>query len=151
YTDANGNLGGTGTDSVSIDRLNPTVSVDIADTSLNDGDPSSLVTFTFSEAPGASFTNADLTVVGGTLSTVTVDASDPTIYTATFTATDGFSGTGSVTGNADSHPAANGNLGGTGTDSVSIDRLNPTVSVDIADTSLNDGDPSSLVTFTFSE
>src|SRR4029077_14703392 len=148
YTDANGNLGGTGTDSVSIDRLNPTVSVDIADTSLNDGDPSSLVTFTFSEAPGASFTNADLTVVGGTLSTVTVDASDPTIYTATFTATDGFSGTGSVTVNPYSYTDANGSLGGTGTDSVSIDRLNPTVSVDIADTSLNDGDPSSLVTFT---
>ena len=54
-----------------------------------------MVTFTFSEAP-VDFTAADITAVGGTVSGLTLTA-DPLVYTATFTATDGFSGTGSVT------------------------------------------------------
>ena len=49
YTDAAGNTGTAGSDSVTIDTKNPTVVVDIADASLSDGDNSSLVTFEFSE------------------------------------------------------------------------------------------------------
>ena len=79
---------------MTIDRLNPTVAVNIVDGSLNDGDTSSQVTFTFSEAP-VGFTAADITAVGGTVTGLTATA-DPLVYTATFTATDGFSGTGSV-------------------------------------------------------
>ncbi len=153
YTDAAGNTGAAGSDTVTIDRLNPTVAVKIADGSLADGDASSQVTFTFSEVP-VGFTNADLTVVGGTLSPVTQDlALDPSgkTYTATFTATDGFSGTGSVAVAAGSYTDAAGNAGATGSDTVAIDRLNPTVAVKIVDVSLTDGDASSQVTFTFSE
>ena len=55
YTDVAGNLGSAGgPDTVPIDTRNPTVSVDIVDASLSDGDNSSLVTFSFSEAVGAS-------------------------------------------------------------------------------------------------
>ena len=43
--------------------MNPTVTVDIVDPSLSDSDNSSVVTFTFSEAP-VDFTAADITVVG---------------------------------------------------------------------------------------
>jgi Ca2+-binding RTX toxin-like protein len=81
------------------------------------------VTFTFSEAP-VDFSEADLTVVGGTLSGLTQDlTNDPTgkTWTATFTAADGFSGTGSVTVNGGGWTDAAGNLGGGGTDSVAID------------------------------
>src|SRR5260370_6437743 len=70
----------------------------IVDASLSDGNNSSLVTFTFSEVP-TGFTNADVTLVGGTLSTVTQDLTlDPTgkTYTATFTATDSFTAHGST-------------------------------------------------------
>ena len=60
YTDLVGNIGATGaTDTVAIDTLNPTVTVDIVDASLNDSDNSSLVTFTFSEAV-TGFANADV-------------------------------------------------------------------------------------------
>ena len=52
-----------GTNSVIIDTENPTVTVDIVDASLSDGDSSSQVTFTFSEAP-VGFTAADITAVG---------------------------------------------------------------------------------------
>ncbi|MGX1106597.1 immunoglobulin-like domain-containing protein [Bradyrhizobium elkanii] len=149
YTDAAGNLGGAGSDTVAIDRLNPTVAVDIVATSLSDGTPSSNVTFTFSEAPGASFTAADIATTNGTISGLTQD--DTTHYHATFTATDGVSAPGSVSVTAGSYTDAAGNLGGAGSDTVSIDRLNPTVTVDIVATSLSDGTPSSNVTFTFSE
>ncbi len=149
YTDAAGNSGGEGSDTVTIDRFNPTVSVNIVDASLNDGDSSSQVTFTFSEAP-VGFTAADITAVGGTVSGLAATA-DPLVYTATFTATDTFSGTGSVSLAAGSYTDAAGNSGGEGSDTVTIDRFNPTVSVNIVDASLNDGDSSSQVTFTFSE
>ena len=75
----------------------------------------------------------------------------PPIYTATFSATDGFSGTGSISLPAGSYTDAAFNAGGLGTDTVAIDRANPTVTVDIVDGTLNQPDSSSTVTFTFSE
>ena len=147
YTDAAGNAGAAGSDTVTIDRLNATVAVNIVDGSLTDGDASSQVTFTFSEAP-VGFTAADISAAGGTVTGLTATA-DPLVYTATFTASDGFSGTGSVT--ADGYTDAAGNAGAAGSDTVTIDRLNATVAVNIVDGSLTDGDASSQVTFTFSE
>jgi Ca2+-binding RTX toxin-like protein len=149
YTDAALNLGGSGTDSVTIDRTNPTVTVNIAESALSDGTASSLVTFTFSEEP-TGFSDADLDVVGGTVTGLAATG-DPLVWTAQFTATDGFTGTGSVTVVSDSYTDAALNLGGSGTDSVTIDRTNPTVAVAIAEPALSDGTASSLVTFTFSE
>ena len=60
---------------------------------LSDNDTSSVVTFAFSEAPGASFTKSDiqvstgLSLVSGSLTQV-----DATHYTATVNAADGFTG-----------------------------------------------------------
>ena len=154
YTDVAGNSGSSGTDTVPIDTLNPTVSVDIVDGSLSDGDNSSLVTFSFSEkvseATFAGLASGDgITVTGGTLSALTWNAGH-TAATATFTATDGIETPGTVTVEAGYTDVA-GNSGSSGTDTVPIDTLNPTVSVDIVDASLSDGDNSSLVTFSFSE
>ena len=69
---------------------------------LSDSDNSSLVTFTFSEAV-TDFGNADVTVAGGTLGTMTTGDGGVT-WTATFTATDGFETTGSVTVDAAATP-----------------------------------------------
>ncbi|CAI6082844.1 Ig-like domain-containing protein [Cohnella sp. JJ-181] len=67
---AAGNAGAGTTDSnqYAIDTVRPTATIVVADTSLAIGD-TSLVTFTFSEAV-TGFTNADLTVANGMLSTV---------------------------------------------------------------------------------
>ena len=100
----------------------PTVVVDIVDASLNDSNNASNVTFTFSKAT-ADFVAGDLTIVGGTLGTI---SGSGTNYTATFTANDGVDQTGSVTVNAGSYTDAAGNTGDTGTDSITIDTLNPT-------------------------
>ena len=157
YTDVAGNLGSAGgPDTVPIDTRNPTVAVDIVDASLSDTDNSSLVTFSFSEAVGASTvanlaSGAGITVTGGTLSALTWNAAH-TFATATFTASDDSVTPGSVTVAAGSYTDVAGNLGSAGgPDTVPIDTRNPTVAVDIVDASLSDADNSSLVTFSFSE
>ena len=76
---------------------------------------------------------------------------DATHYQATVTAVDSFTGTGTVSLAAGSWTDAALNLGGAGSDSVPIDRQNPTMAVDLVDGALSDGDSSSVVTFTFSE
>jgi Ca2+-binding RTX toxin-like protein len=120
----NTNSGATDSNNYAIDTLNPSVTVSIVDTSLSDTDNSSVVTFTFTEVPSG-FTNDDLTIVGGTLSTVTQDLGlDPSgkTYTATFTATDEFSGTGTVTvGTAWQDVAGNAGVGDD--DTVTIDTI----------------------------
>jgi Ca2+-binding RTX toxin-like protein len=125
WQDAAGNAGVGDFADVSIDRLNPTVAVNIVDDALDGLDSSSVVTFTFSEAP-TGFNNTDLTVVGGTLSSVTqdliLDATGKT-YTATFMASDGFIGVGSVSVTGGSYSDAVGNVGGAASDVVSIDTL----------------------------
>src|SRR5207237_4078875 len=80
-------------DSVTIHTKNPTVTVDIVDTSLSDTDNSSIVNFTFSEAPGASFTLE----IGRASCSVRRDLAmdDATHYQATFTANDGIEDDGS--------------------------------------------------------
>ncbi|MBZ9754574.1 adhesin, partial [Mesorhizobium sp. ESP6-5] len=149
YTDAVLNLGGAGSDTVTVDTQNPTLTVDIVDGALNDGDNSSVVTFTFSEAP-VGFDASDISATHGTVTGLAATG-DPLVFTATFTADDGFTGTGSVSVAAGSYTDAVLNLGGAGSDTVAIDRLNPTVVVDVVAASLSDGTPSSNVTFTFSE
>ncbi len=107
------------------DTTPPTVVVDIVDTSLFDGDNSSEVTFTFSEAP-VGFTLDDITAGGGSGTGLTA-TSDPLVYTATFTADDDFDGTGSVSVATDSYTDLAGNLGAAGADAVTIDTENPIV------------------------
>ena len=127
--------------------VNPTVAVHIVASALNDSNNSSLVSFEFSEDV-IGFNAGDVMAAGGTLSDFTVV--DANSYTAIFTADDGIDTTGSVAVNAGySDPA--GNAGSGGSDTVAIDRLNPTVVVNIAASSLNDGSNSSLVSFEFSE
>ncbi|MFN4238818.1 MAG: beta strand repeat-containing protein, partial [Vogesella sp.] len=128
-TDAAGNsTTATDTEGYSVDTGAPSVVVDIVDAALNVADKVSNVTFTFSEAP-VGFTAADLTVSGGTLSNLVQSSSDPKVWTATFTATDGFTGTASVTVNAGSYTDAAGNPGSAGSDTVAVDTAAPVASI----------------------
>ncbi|NMG77755.1 Ig-like domain-containing protein, partial [Aromatoleum diolicum] len=81
-------------------------------TALSDTDSSSQVTFTFSEAP-VGFTAGDIVAVGGTVTNLQATA-NPLVFTATFTATDGFSGTASVSVADNLYTNAAGNLGSGG-------------------------------------
>ena len=101
------------------------MTVAIADALLNDNDNTSTVTFTFSQAP-TDFTAADIIADGGT---VTGLAGSGTSYTATFTATNGFTGVGSVSVLAGSYTNSRGDPGGAGTDFVVIDTVAPVASI----------------------
>lgn len=83
------------------------------------------MTFTFSEAP-VGFTAADISATGGTVTGLTAPP-DPLVYTAIFTADDGFSGTGTVSVAAGSYTDLALNLGGAGSDTLAIDTLNLTL------------------------
>ena len=156
YTDLALNVGATGaSDSVVIDTKNPSISVDITATALSDTTSSSQVKFVFSEVPSG-FVEGDIQLGAGLslqAGSFQVDPSDPTgkTYIATVVAADGFTGNATVSVANGAYTDAVSNAGTGNSDSVSIDRANPTVTVDIVDTVLNDGDATSQVTFTFSE
>ncbi|MFC7298174.1 Calx-beta domain-containing protein [Herminiimonas aquatilis] len=118
-TDTAGNTGtGTDTESYTVDTTAPTVVVNIVDSALNLADNVSDVTFTFSEVP-VGFTSGDITVAGGTISGLTATG-NPLVWTATFTATPGYNGTGTVTVTAGSYTDAANNAGAGGSDNVTI-------------------------------
>ncbi|MCV3738876.1 Ig-like domain-containing protein [Rhizobium sp. TRM96647] len=147
-----GNAGSGTTDSnnYAIDTMRPTATIVVADSALGVGE-TSLVTITFSEAV-TGFTNADLTISNGTLSSVS--SSDGGItWTATLTPSAGITDTTNLitldnTGVADA--AGNAGSGTTASNNYAVDSQRPTATIVLADPSLKAGE-TSLVTFTFSE
>jgi Ca2+-binding RTX toxin-like protein len=127
-----GGIDGESKDAAGFD-LNPTVKVEIADASLRHNHRESSVTFTFSEEVSAQTvanlaSGAGITVTGGTLSALTCQGN--VIATATFTADDNSTTTGSVAVAAGSYTDKpeldKAALAGTaGSDSVTIDTANP--------------------------
>jgi len=151
-SDLSGNAGSGTTDSnnYAIDTLRPIATIVVADTALRIGE-TSLVTITFSEAVSG-FTNADLTITNGTLTSVS--SSDGGItWTATFTPSASITDTTNLitldnTGVADL--AGNAGSGTTDSNNYAIDTVRPTATIVVADTALRIGE-TSLVTITFSE
>ncbi|VVQ32280.1 hypothetical protein PS943_02854 [Pseudomonas fluorescens] len=151
-SDLAGNAGSGTTDSnnYAIDTVRPTATIVVADTSLRIGE-TSLVTITFSEAVSG-FTNADLTITNGTLTSVSSGDGGIT-WTATFTPTASISDTTNLitldnTGVSDL--AGNAGSGTTDSNNYAIDTVRPTATIVVADTALRIGE-TSLVTITFSE
>ncbi|PIF50499.1 uncharacterized protein DUF4347 [Pseudomonas sp. 29] len=129
----------------------PTATVVVADTALRIGE-TSLVTITFSRAVSG-FTNADLTIANGTLTSVS-SADGGITWTATFTPTNNITDTTNLitldnTGVAAVSDSVAG-VGTTNSNNYAIDTQRPTATIVMADTALKIGD-TSLVTITFSE
>ena len=96
------------------------------------------------------FANADVTVVGGTLGTLT--SSDNITWTGTFTATDDSEATGASVTVSGAYADAVSNVGVTGAnDTATVDTTNPTATVAITEAALSDATNTSVVTITFSE
>ncbi|WP_236192980.1 Ig-like domain-containing protein [Pseudomonas glycinae] len=129
----------------------PTATIVMADTALKIGE-TSLVTITFSRAV-TGFTNADLTIANGTLTSVSSSDGGLT-WTATFTPTNNITdSTNLITLDNTGVTAINDGVAGVGTTNsvnYAIDTARPTVNIVMSDTALKIGD-TSLVTFTFSE
>ena len=95
WSDASGNAGtASSTLSITEDTKAPAVVVSASSTTLAVGQTDT-ITFAFSEAV-TGFDLSDVSVTGGTLSNLQPVTGDPTHYTATFTPTANFQGSGSV-------------------------------------------------------
>ena len=108
--DAAGNLGpASAARSFRVDTTAPSLSISSNKPSLV-GAETATITFTFSEAPGSSFSASSLAVSGGSLSPLAASA-DPRVVTAIFTPAANSSGTAviSVAAGAFSDAAGNGN------------------------------------------
>ncbi|NSX18198.1 DUF4347 domain-containing protein [Pseudomonas putida] len=150
-SDGDGATSSTATVQVSVrETVPPTATISLSDTALKVGDTSN-VTITFSEAV-AGFSNADLTVMGGTLSAVSSSDGGLT-WSATFTPsanTTVASATITLNNAGVSDLAGNAGSGATVSPSYSIDTQRPTATIVVADNALRIGE-TSLVTITFSE
>ncbi|MBI1310044.1 hypothetical protein GC176_01965 [bacterium] len=149
YSDAAGNPGESGSDTVATDTVAPTVAVSLDDAALNIGETAT-VTFTFSEAD-VDFATEDVTVANGVLSGLAVTG-DPLVFTATFTPSARVEDATNLVSVGTTYTDAAGNQGVAGeSENFAIDTLAPTVTVNIVDASLSSSDNSSQVTFEFSE
>ncbi len=154
YTDAAGNTGIGITDSPNyvIETKRPTVAITLSDTAMKIGE-TSVVTFTFSEAV-TGFTNADLTIANGILTSVsTVDGG--ITWTATFTPSASLEdATNVITFNNAGVSDGTGNTGSGITDSpnYTIDTKRPALAsaISISDNALRIGD-NATITITFTE
>ncbi|KPA92171.1 putative membrane protein [Pseudomonas asplenii] len=152
-TDIAGNSGTGTTSSVNytIDTVRPTATIVVANPALKIGDTSQ-VTITFSQAVSG-FTNADLTVVGGTLSAVS-SADGGITWTATFTPAGNISNAANhiTLDNSGVNAVSSGNAGTglTTSNNYVIDTQRPTATIVVADNQLGIAG-SSQVTITFSE
>ncbi|MFL1517505.1 Ig-like domain-containing protein [Pseudomonas prosekii] len=146
----NAGLGVINSNNYAIDTQRPTATIVMADTALRIGD-TSLVTITFSEAVSG-FTNADLTLVNGSMTAVS--SSDGGItWTGTFTPSASITDTSNVITLANtgvSDLAGNAGTGTTDSANYTVDTQRPTATIVLADSNLSAGE-TSLVTITFSE
>ncbi|MFA5978475.1 MAG: Ig-like domain-containing protein [Pseudomonas sp.] len=152
YTDLAGNAGSgvTNSGNFTIDTVQPSATIVVADNALNIGD-TSLVTITFSEAVSG-FTNADLTIANGTLTAVSSNDGGVT-WTATFTPSSAISDTSNVITLDNSgvqNGSGNSGSGTTDSNNYAVDTVRPTATIVVANPALGVGG-SSLVVITFSE
>ncbi|WP_182422141.1 Ig-like domain-containing protein [Aureimonas sp. ME7] len=140
--DAAGNAGAASTTlNVTVDSSAPTlvVSSNIANPKIGD---TPTITFTFSEDPGATFTDGDITVEGGTLGPL---SGSGVVRTATFTPWDGVA---SFRVNAGTYTDAAGNAGGSGTLSITVDTVVQPPSSSPPVTTIPNPDGSTTITLT---
>ncbi|MFD2365132.1 Ig-like domain-containing protein [Pseudoduganella sp. GCM10020061] len=149
YADAAGNAGsGASLPALVFDTRAPTLTITSSAGALKAGE-TAVITFTFSEDPGASFGAGDINVSGGTLGGLEGTGN---VRTAIFTPAANLNGgAASIAVAAGAYQDAAGNAGGPGAAAVlAIDTLAPAVAVSSDRASLKAGQ-TAVITFTFSE
>ncbi len=143
-------IGTTDSNNYAVDTHRPSASIVVADNSLTIAE-TSLVTIMFSEAVSG-FTNADLAITNGTLSSVAT-TDDGTTWTATLTpSSNTFDSTNAIvlSNSGVQNSVGNSGQGTTSSNNYLVDTLRPTVTIEVAETVLSTVQTSG-VTFTFSE
>jgi hypothetical protein len=119
--DLAGNIGETTTVSFTIDTHGPSLTI-ASDLALVGVGQSAVVTFTFTEDPGASFADADIVVTGGALGPI---SGAGLTRSAVFTPAPNMDGTASITVAAGAYTDQAGNAGGAGALDVAVDTVAP--------------------------
>ncbi len=104
--DLAGNIGNTASQLVTIDKVAPTVTIAVDQTSFNLADKTATVTLTFSETP-KNFVLEDISASHGTISNLQ-STTNPLVYTATYVA-DSYTGTDTIKVNANKFTDTAGN------------------------------------------
>jgi large repetitive protein len=111
-----------------VDTVSPTVQI-ISDVARLKAGETATITFTFSDDPGASFTDSDIVVTGGTLDQISRSG---LTWTAVFTPTPGVeAGTATIEVVAGAYADAVGNAGLGGSIDLAFDTLPPRVTLDL--------------------
>lgn len=153
-TDANGNadLQTLSVNVTATDTTAPSVVISSSDSNLSAGEACT-ISFKFSELVQG-FTLSDVNYTGGTLTGLTQSATDPTLYTATFTqsGTSVANPTFNIAANTYQDLASPTPNNGTAATQLTLnaDWTPPTVGVTFSSTTISTGE-SKIVTFTFSE
>ena len=149
FTDAAGNNNtASSATTITYDTQAPSVSIAASASTLKSGETSTL-TITLSEA-SSNFATGDVSVTGGTLSSITATSS--TVYSVVFTPTantQSGSGSVSVASGAFTDAAGNNNTASS-TTTITYDTQAPSVSIAASASTLKSGETSTL-TFTLSE
>ena len=132
-----------------VDGTPPTVAITIDEAARIIGE-SSQVSFKFSEEIAGDLTSSAITVVGGMITNIVQDTSDPTLWTAVLTPDSNYSGEASVTLADGSYSDRAGNKGSESNATVAVDTIAPTVTVSIDANELIIGDTTEI-TLTFTE
>ncbi|MFM7266303.1 MAG: Ig-like domain-containing protein, partial [Cyanobium sp.] len=109
-----------------------------------------LFTFTFARNPGSSFSLGDITVTGGSFSSLAVSG-DPKVYTALFTPSASSTGVTTISVASGSYTDLFGKPGGAANaPAITYDTLPPTLAITSNTASLRGGE-TATITFSFSE
>jgi hypothetical protein len=147
FTDAAGNDNTAATQfTILVDTTAPTITIASDKTALRIGETATL-TFTLSEV-STNFSDADITVVGGTVGTLSGSGSS---YTATFTPTANSTTPATINVPANTFTDAAGNINTAASQlSINIDTTAPTITITSDKTALRIGE-TATITFTISE
>jgi hypothetical protein len=148
FTDSFSTPNVAGSLSLSVDTVAPTIAITKAGSTTLKIGSTDTITFTLSEA-STTFTDADVTVIGGTLSPL---VGSGTLYTATFTPNADFLGTATVAVAAGTFTDAVGNANATGGSlSIAVDTVAPTIAITRAGSTTLKIGSTDTITFTLSE
>jgi methionine-rich copper-binding protein CopC len=148
YTDASGNNGGSGTTTIKVDTVTPSIAIASNLSTVKIGE-TSLVNFTFNKTP-IGFTAADIATTGGILTGLVVDSSNNKLYTATFTPTANATSLASITVAAGNYADSVGNKNITSLKTIIADTVAPTLTISSDLSAVKIGE-TATVTFTFNE
>ncbi|MEH8211549.1 Ig-like domain-containing protein, partial [Gallibacterium anatis] len=152
FYDKAGNSGESSPVAIDIDTTHPTLSIDVEPKSLIK-DSEAIITFTFSEAP-SDFTADDIAVTAGlgTIKDLSKTDAEGKVWTATFTPSEGYTGSGSIQVKAESYTDAAGNKGqASEAVNVSVDTVAPTATLSINSDVLGPNTQSVGFTISFTE